>query len=166
MITYDPYVVIEALNRNGVEYIVIGGVAGNLLGSDVNTRDFDICYRRTPSNYPRLVAALREIGATLRGAPPGLPFILDEKTIRNGDSFTFDTTGGPFDCLGTPSGTRGYDDLFAASTVVDLEGRPVRVCSLDDLIRMKRTAGRTKDLFALEHLDALKKLIESGGGNS
>jgi hypothetical protein len=164
--TFRPHVVIDALEKHGVEYIIVGGLAGVLLGSDSITHDLDICYRRVPANYVALAAALKEIGAQLRGAPEGLPFILDDLTIRNGDCFTFATTGGPFDCLGTPAGTRGYDDLYRASWIANLDGRTVRVCSLDDLIRMKQAASRVKDRVQLEQLYALKKLIESGDGNS
>jgi len=164
---FNPFAVIEVLARHRVEFVLIGGLAANARGSDVNTNDLDICYRRSPANYEALASALREIGATLRGAPAGLPFLLDAKTIRNGDSFTFDTQFGKFDCLGTPSGTSGYDDLIRNATTLTLgEGNDVPVCSIDDLIRMKRAAARPKDLYAVEHLTALKKLIESGAGNS
>jgi hypothetical protein len=167
MTEFDPYLIFDALNRHSVEFIVIGGLAGNLLGSDINTNDLDVCYRRTPANLKGLVSALKEVGATLRGAPADLPFLLDERTLRNGDSFTFDTSGGPFDCLGTPAGTSGYDDLLRSSKILDIgNGREVRVCSLDDLIRMKKTAGRAKDRWGVEQLNALKKLIDSGGGSS
>jgi len=167
MSRFDPYVIIDTLNRRNVEYIIVGGFAGNLLGSDLVTHDIDVCYRRTPENLTKTALALKELGARLRGAPADLPFILDDRTLRNGDCFTFETVAGSFDCLGTPAGTAGYDDLFRSSTVVDIgEGRMARVCSLDDLIRMKTTAGRTKDRLGLEQLYALKKLIESGAGNS
>ena len=167
MSRFDPYGIIDTLKRHDVEYIIVGGFAGNLLGSDMVTHDIDVCYRRTPENLKKLAVALKELGAQLRGAPPGLPFILDDQTLRNGDCFTFETIGGAFDCLGTPAGTKGYDDLYVSSTVVDIgDGRLVRVCSLADLIRMKTTAGRTKDKLGLEQLYALKKLIESGAGNS
>ena len=56
----------------------------------------------TDANLERLASVLTAIGASLRGAPAGLPFRLDARTLRNGDSFTFDTAHGPFDILGTP----------------------------------------------------------------
>jgi hypothetical protein len=129
-------------------------------GSPLLTNDFDICYRRTKENAQRLVAALKELDARPRYFDPALPFILDATTLRNGDSFTFETTAGDVDCLGSPSGTTGYADLLGAAKVMDIsENERALVCSLDDLIRMKRAAGRAKDLFALEHLIALKQVL-------
>ncbi len=160
----DDLALIRALVDAGVDFIVIGGVAGQLMGSPVVTFDLDICYARDRQNLDRLVHVLTGIGARLRGAPADLPFQLDTRTIRNGDSFTFDTMHGPFDILATPSGTRGYDDLAAGAVSVDLNGQQVRVASLDDLIRMKRAAGRTKDLLALEELGALRDELDRRGG--
>lgn len=40
------------------------------------------------------------------------------------------------------------------------ENERALVCSIDDLIRMKRAAGRAKDLYALEHLIALKQVLD------
>jgi hypothetical protein len=165
-VDFQPHLIVDALERHQVEYIIVGGLAGNILGSDSITHDLDICYRREPANFKALAAALKDVEATLRGAPEGLPFILDDRTLRNGDCFTFSTIGGPFDCLGTPAGTKGYDDLYTSSWMFELDGRKVRVCSLNDLIRMKQAAARIKDRVQLEQLYALKKLIESGAGNS
>jgi hypothetical protein len=126
------------------------------------TGDLDICYARDDQNLERLASALRDLHATLRGAPADVPFRLDARTIRAGDHFTFSTSLGPLDCLGTPSGTEGFADLDVAATDEDLDGLTVRVASVDDLIRMKRAAGRPKDLIAVEWLGALRDELEDG----
>jgi hypothetical protein len=154
--TLDPERLLETLAHHGVRYVLIGGFAGIAWGSPLVTFDLDICYARDKDNLERLAAALKELGATLRGAPKDLPFRLDARTLAAGDSFTFDTAAGPFDCLGTPTGTKGYADLVANATTLDVGGRAVTVVSLDDLIRMKRAAGRPKDLAAAEALGALR----------
>lgn len=160
-VSFDPIGILATLHSHDVEFIVIGGIAGRVLGSPTMTNDLDICYARDNQNRVRLAAALKELGAQLRGAPPGLPFVLDEQTIAFGDSFTFDTTLGSLDCLGTPSGTRGYADLAAnAHTQEFVDGVKTRLCSLDDLMRMKKAASRPKDLIELEVLSALREEIE------
>jgi len=108
----------------------------------------------------RLTDALRELGAHLRGASVTVPFQLDAESLKAGDHFTFTTNAGSLDCLGTPAGTKGFPDLDAAATDEDLDGLTVRVPSLEDLIRMRRAAGRSKDLMALEWLGALRDEIE------
>ena len=76
-----------ALTGGGAEFIVIGGVAGALHGSAFITQDLDV-YARNRENIRRLVAALHPHQPYLRGAPEGLPFQWDERTIRNGLNFT------------------------------------------------------------------------------
>lgn len=157
-VVFDPHGALRTFVHHDVKFVVIGGFASALWGSPAFTFDLDICYERTPRNYEALAQALRELGATLRGAPAGLPFQLDARTIAMGDSFTFETTAGSVDCLGTPSGTKGYTDLVKSSTEMDVgEGIRVRIVSLDDLIRMKVAAGRRKDLNEVEILSALKE---------
>lgn len=158
---FDPLRVLRTLLAHEVQFVVVGGFAGTLWGSPSITVDLDICYERSTRNYDALVAALRELGATLRGAPDGLPFQLDARSIKMGDSFTFKTDAGDFDCLGTPSGTTGYTDLRANAATFELApDLRVDVCSLDDLIRMKRAAARRKDLIEVEILSAVKEEIE------
>jgi hypothetical protein len=154
---FDAGAIVRVLQRHEVEFVVIGGIAGQLWGSPMITQDLDICYAREKTNLEHLAAALRELKAKLRGAKEDVPFRLDARTLLNGDSFTFTTEFGALDCLATPSGTSGYNDLKQAAEAMRVGGGlRVWVCSIDDLIRMKRAAGRTKDRLELEHLGALR----------
>jgi hypothetical protein len=156
--TFDLIAPLRSLKQHDVQFVLIGGLAAAVWGSSLVTFDVDVCYERSMANCERLAAALREMQATLRGAPAGLPFQLDARTIRAGDSFTFETTYGAFDCLGTPSGTSGYADLLRNSAVFEVaDDLSVHVASIDDLLRMKRAAGRVKDRSAIEILEAIKQ---------
>jgi hypothetical protein len=154
---------LRVLVEAGVDFVVIGGVAAGLRGSALLTDDLDICYARERENLERLAGALRSLGARLRGPdlPDDLPFDPDARALALGDTFTLRTRLGDLDILATPSGTMGFPDLDQAATTFRIaEGLQVRVCSLDDLIRMKRAARRTKDLIQLEDLAALRERIE------
>lgn len=157
---FDPRRALAVLAQHEVRFVVIGGLAANALGSPVVTFDLDICYARDPKNLERLAVALNELGAKLRGAPADLPFLLDAKTLKAGDHFTFETDAGPLDCLGTPAGSDGYESLSSRAKWHEIAGHSVAVTSLDDLIAMKRAAGRRKDLLAIEELMALRDEIE------
>jgi hypothetical protein len=157
---FDPFAVLRTLVDHGVRFVLIGGFAAAIRGSPIITGDVDICYARDDENLERLAAALVELGATLRGAPSNVPFPLDAKALKAGDHFTFATAGGPLDCLGIPAGTDGFADLDSSATDEDLDGLVVRVASVDDLIRMKRAAGRPQDLIAVEWLAALRDELD------
>jgi hypothetical protein len=158
---FDAYRLLWELNDRGVRYVVIGAVAARALGSPLMTADLDVCYARDDANHEALAAMLQRVHARLRGTEPGLPFRLDAKTIARGDSFTFQTDFGAFDILGTPSGTSGYEDLVRNAVRIDLDGLAVLVAGIDDLIRMKRAAGRPKDLRVVEELGALREELDA-----
>ena len=158
---FDPLAGLRALVDHGVRFVLIGGYAGALRGSPMITGDVDVSHARDTENLERLVRALDDLHARLRGAPAGVPFRLDAGALAAGDHFTFMTDAGPIDCLGTPAGTDGFADLDTAATDEDLDGLVVRVASLDDLIRMKRAAGRPQDRIAVEWLSALRDELES-----
>jgi hypothetical protein len=158
---FDPLRSLRTLVEHGVEFVVIGGIAGRLMGSPTVTNDLDICYARTAANHTRLAAALVELHARLRGVEHDVPFQLDAETIANGDSFTFITDAGSLDAFGTPSGTGGFDDLVRTAHEVDIDSLTVRVCDLEDLLRMKRASGRPKDLIEVEVLTAVREELSS-----
>lgn len=161
---FDPEAVIRLLGRHGVRYVLIGGLAAVTHGSPIVTQDFDLCHARDAANLDRLAAALAEVHAALRGADPALPFRLDATTLAKGDAFTFTTDLGSIDIMATPAGTSGYDDLARTAEAFELFGQRVLIAGVDDLIRMKRAAGRAKDLLALEELGALREEIDRTRG--
>jgi hypothetical protein len=164
-VLFDPIPIFQLLTRHHVRFVLIGGFAGRLWGSNTITNDLDICYARDRPNLEALAAALREVGATLRGAPKDVPFLLNALTLERGDHFTFETRLGDLDCLGTPTGSKGFQELVDGSAEMVVDSVSVLVASLHDLIRLKRAAGRPKDLVEVEILAALREEIERNRRN-
>jgi hypothetical protein len=145
---FQPRTLLETLVRHGVDFVLIGAMAGAAWGSAYVTLDVDVAYERSRANLERLAKALRELEATRRGAPPDLPFLLDAQTLANGANFTFDTAYGPLDILSDPAGAPAYATLREeAGEELLVESMSIRVASLDHLIAMKEAAGRPKDLL-------------------
>jgi hypothetical protein len=163
---FDPLRALRTLDGHGVRFIVIGGLGARLHGSPTVTNDIDVCPARSAENLERLAAALADLGAKLRGVDQDVPFLLDAATLAAGDHFTFTTRAGAVDVLGTPSGVSGFDELSRRAVPFDLDGLTVLVASVDDLIRMKRAAGRAKDLIEAEVLSALRDEIAEGGAGT
>src|SRR5262245_1361882 len=107
--------VIHALVDQDVKFILIGGFAGIVHGSPRFTEDIDVVYAHDRENIRRLVKALQPFSPYLRGAPRGLPFVWDERTVRMGLNFTLDTTLGDVDVIGEAAGRGTYDQLLSDS---------------------------------------------------
>lgn len=157
---FHPQRIVATLNRHGVQFVVIGGIAAVAHGSPLPTEDVDITPERSVRNLERLAAALHELGARLRtaGEPDGVDFPIDAGFLgAQPHMLTLTTVAGDLDLALTPAGfPNGYDDLVEDSVVVDLgDGAATRVASLHDVIASKEAAARTKDLAALPVLRAL-----------
>ena len=143
---------LPGLVNGGVQFILIGGVAGVVHGAARLTYDVDIVYARSPDNYQRLIDTLAPHQPYLRDAPAGLPFQLDVPTLRNGLNFTLTTTLGDIDLLGEVAGGGTYDALLPHSVEVEAFDVIFRCVNLPKLIELKRAAGRPKDLEAIAEL--------------
>lgn len=161
--TPDLFALVRVLSSAGVDYIIVGGVAANLLGALRTTLDLDVVYSRTPENVSRLVAALAPYRPYLRGAPEGLPFVLDAAAIERGLNFTLTTSLGDLDLLGEVTGGGTFEALKPDALAVDLDQHVCLVVSLPRLIALKRAAGRGKDREALAELEALLEEREHSG---
>ena len=155
----DFHDVLAALSARRVRFVLIGGLALISHGSEMFTRDLDLCYARETTNLRALAEALAPLHPRLRGAPEGLPFVLDARTLRSGANFTLVTDAGDVDLLGDVTGVESFDALWERSTEAELFGVRVHVASLDDLIAMKRAAGRAKDQPHLLELERLRSLV-------
>lgn len=121
---------IAVLARHGVEYLVIGGVATQVHGHRRTTMDLDLTPDSSPENLRRLGTALAELGSR----PHGQVRIHEE-----------------------PKGAHGFAEMRERALVVDLDGNEVAIVSLDDLIRMKRAAGRPADLDDIAALTEVER---------
>lgn len=155
---FRPAGLLRRLAEARVDFVVVGGMAAVALGSAQVTRDLDITYATDAENLDRLGGVLVDLGARLRGVSDDVPFVPDGRTLRRTRILTLDTADGPLDLLAAPDGAPGYSALREAAEVGVISGVEVRVASLDDLIAMKRTAGRPKDLVAVEELEAIRRL--------
>ncbi len=149
---------IGALAREKVEFIIVGGVAATAHGAARTTLDLDVIYARSDENLGAIVRALGPLDPYLRGAPPGLPFRLDVETLKNGLNFTLTTLRGEIDLLGEIVGGGTYENLAGGSVEIEVFGERCLCIGLEALIRVKRAAGRPKDLEAIAELETLLEL--------
>jgi len=154
---------LPTLVRAGVEFVLVGGVAGIVHGSARATYDVDVVYSRADENIERLASALAHCKPYLRDAPPGLPFTWNAKTIYNGLNFTLTTELGDIDLFGELVGGDSYQDLLRHSFEVEAFGVRFKCVDLPTLIRIKEAAGRAKDSEALAELRVLLEESQKSG---
>jgi hypothetical protein len=150
---FDPLAVLATLDRHRIAYIVIGGFARVVRGTEEITRGIDIVPSTKPDNLRKLEEALRDLGArTADGPEPAAGDLAGEPVELLSDR-------GEIKIVPEPIGTRGYDDLRRAATREPL-GRGLRpaVASTDDLARMVAARGREEDRAKLRQLRRLAEL--------
>ncbi|MGI9081269.1 MAG: hypothetical protein ACR2FZ_03175 [Thermoleophilaceae bacterium] len=155
---FRPRALLRDLTAHGVDFVVVGGVAALLHGTDRNTFDLDICPAGDRPNLDALGKALVELKVRLRGIEEDVPFVPDGRSLAKMRILTLDTSLGPLDVLLQPDGSPPYAKLRQRATRVDIGPATVLIASIDDLLSMKRAANRDKDKLDVESLDAIKRL--------
>ena len=153
MTEFDLRALLEALNEQGVRFVVIGGVAVGAHGYVRGTEDLDVVPDPHPENLRRLAEALTELESTLPTVE-GRPFdpATDSRVIRRGGNVTAMTRFGELDVVQRARGVPGYSQLAEDSVQSELFGIPVQVCSLARLRQMKAAQGREQDRADLANL--------------
>jgi hypothetical protein len=154
---FDPIAIIDVLDRHGVGYLVIGGIAAGVQGAMWATFDLDITYDRSRGNLTRLAAALAELRASPLGVDDGVPVHLDVRALQHGDIWTLATRYGRLDLLAEPAPGTGYHTLAPRARTIE-GARTYRAASIPDLIAMKRAAGRPQDAG---HIRLLRAVLEA-----
>ena len=141
----------------GVDYVVVGGVAGTLHGSPRLTFDLDIVPDTSERNVERLAVALERLAATVR--EPGTrhlavtkQLLRDSAKAAAGGQLRLRTRFGPLDVLWRLHDGRGYRELRSCSVILSDAERRVRVVDIEALIEIKSAAGRPRDREDVEYL--------------
>lgn len=145
---------LRRLAAGKVDFVVIGGVAVAARGYARTTRDLDIVAAPNAENLELLGRVLVDLGASRHG----IPFAADGQTLRQTEILTLDTPLGSIDLLRAPHGAGEYAGLRARAEAIDLGDAVVRVVALDDLLAMKRAAGRPQDLADINALETARRL--------
>ena len=146
---------LAGLTRKKVRFVVVGGVAAVAHGSSRVTNDLDICYDTADANVRGLASLLANWHAYPRGVEKGLPFIMDDRTLRNAPILTLTTSEGDLDVMDKVAGVGAYAAAREHSDKVSALGVTFRVVDLPYLIKAKRAAGRPRDFDHLPELEAL-----------
>jgi hypothetical protein len=152
---FDPYALFEALERQRVGYVVIGGFARVVHGSGELTRGLDIVPSLREDNLRHLANALEELGAS-RAALEAVQTA--ELAEGEPEPVTVATSAGRLRVVPRPWGTRGYDDFRIRANRENL-GRGLRpqIASTVDLVRMLEASTRARDV---ERLHRLRRMME------
>jgi len=152
--------ILRLLTEAECDFVVIGGLALQILGGDFLTYDSDFAFIRRRENARSLAATFAPYHPMPVDWPEGVPFVWDEQTLMNSAVLTLVTDLGRIDFLAEPEGAPPYELLKSRATTFDLEGRIVHVACIEDLISMKRAAGRPKDLAHIAELETIQRLMD------
>jgi hypothetical protein len=156
---FDPYAILTALERQRTTYVLIGGFARIVHGTEELTNGLDLTPSTRAENLHRFSLALEDLDARL---PHGERAELD-RDLASGPVLELRTSAGELKIVPEPAGTRGgYDDLRRAATREPIgRGLRPRVASIGDLARMLAALGREQDLPTLQQLRTLAELERS-----
>jgi hypothetical protein len=134
----------KALNENRLEAILIGNMAAALHGAPVSTIDIDLYFRKTPANMRKLKQVATALEAVI--LRPYYPVSALFRLQRDRD-------GLQIDFMGQIDGVKSYESVRGHAASYEIGGQKLLAASLDDIIRSKRAAGRSKDLAVIDILE-------------
>jgi hypothetical protein len=120
------------------------------------TKDLDIVPEPSSENLERLARVLVEIEAQHVGVGEFSADPTDPQQLAEGANFRLETSHGALDIMQWVAGIDAelaYVELAPHALPVKFRGTVIRVCGLEDLLAMKRAAGRSQDLEDLERLE-------------
>ena len=155
---FDYQTIFRELNKAGIDYLIVGGLAVNLHGIPRMTYDIDVMIRLDSENIIKLVENLRDWG--YRPKVPVDPLDLADDIKRDSwiqekgmKAFNFYSESLPIGEIDLViESPIPYHELKKRAVIIEIEGEKVPVVSIHDLITLKIKAGRKQDISDVEHL--------------
>ena len=153
---------LQALSSNGVDFVLVGGMAVQLHGYSRMTYDIDLVLSMTDANLTRFIDIAKRFGLA-----PVIPVSIDslknasliDQWHREKGMLAFAlrepvVAGSVIDVLVRPDVP--YERLNTDAVEGRLFGCIVKIASIEHLLEMKRIANRPKDLLDIRALEKIK----------
>ncbi len=147
--TADLELLLRELLAAGIELIVVGAAAAVIHGAPVTTQDLHIVPRQHTGDAERLLEVLTRLEARFRPVRPDRELAPTLEHLAGRGQLNLITRLGPLDVLLRLHDARGFDELLPHSIVLSDRDLRVRVIALDELIAIKRAAGRARDALVI-----------------
>lgn len=153
---FDARELFRALAHRDVEYVTIGGIAVQAYGGQRLTQDLDVAIAASIDNLARLASALLDLDARILG-PDGQrsQSVPSASLLASSDQWHLITVHGPLDVLTLPAHLGSFADMRARAHEVALGDLSIPIAHREDLLEMKRAAGRPQDLADIRLLESL-----------
>jgi predicted nucleotidyltransferase len=153
--------VCSVLNNNSVKYLIVGGAAVAFhgyyrqstasSGLPAEKDDLDIWYNPTYENYFKLLNALGELGLDVS------EFKKEKSPNPKKSFFKYEFESFTIDFLPDIKHLSKFNDAYSQKNVSLIGNIEIPTISYEDLIAVKRTNARPKDIKDIEELEARAK---------
>jgi len=159
--------VFREFESNKVRYLVVGGVAVNIYGYVRMTVDLDLMVDLSDINLTKIVGAMEKLGYSPRAPVKSHELLSKEKRDawikkKGAVVFTFTNPQKPFEqvdlFLVNPM---SFEEAYERGKHMNIGGINVTLISVDDLITMKTSTGRPRDLEDVHHLKKVMGLRDN-----
>ena len=164
MIIYEE--ILSEFQKNKVDYVIVGGIALNLLGGSRYTSDLDIVAELSNANLAKVLKILKKMG--FHSKLPVDPFGITKKEIRedwiknkNLKALNFYKNESMAEVDIIIDAPLSYERIKKNKVYVKMQRLSLPVISINDLITMKKAAGRDQDKVDVTKLKIIKKGINN-----
>jgi len=149
----------KALKTHNIDYLLVGGLAMNLHGVPRMTMDVDLVIALDSGNIAKLASCAKELGLY-----PNVPVKLEDLADADKrDALLAEKNLIALSLISNIPATPTVDIVihhpldfqkaFAKAVQRDISGTPVMLASIEDMIALKKAAGRAQDLSDITHLE-------------
>src|SRR3989338_422570 len=159
----------KELSKRKIKYLIVGGMAVILHGYDRRTGDLDLMVAMDEPNLQNLIEAIRSLGWKPRIPVKLEDFVrsdlreswMKEKGMKVFSVFNPKKNAETMDIL-IESGVN-FEKAYDRRERMTVYGIPIHVAAIEDVIQLKKAAGRQRDLEDIRALKQIQELNRESG---